>query len=140
MSQQNVELVQDQFLATNERDFARVTSHWADDIELTLPAEAFLGGGRHSGKDAVGQWFGEWYRSFERGYRFNVEEVRDVGDAILVVAEHDGRGRASGAAVRARMAYLYRVRDGRIARIEVYPHRADALEAAGLPDTDAPAD
>jgi ketosteroid isomerase-like protein len=30
------------------------------------------------------------------------------------------------------VAYLFRVRDGQIARIEVFPDRAAALEAVGL--------
>jgi uncharacterized protein len=131
MSQENVEIVRDQFGATNEGDFARVMHAWADDIELVVPAESLDGGAFH-GKDAVGRWFGEWFRSFERGYQFAVEEARDFGREVLVVATHDGRGRTSGAAVRARMAYLYRVQDGKIARIEVFPDRAMALAAAGL--------
>ncbi len=126
-----MKIVRDQFGATNEGDFARVMNAWADDIELVVPVDA-LEGGAFQGKDAVGRWFGEWFRSFERGYQFDVEEARDFGGEVLVVARHDGRGRTSGAAVRARMAYLYRVQDGKIARIEVFPDRAKALEAVGL--------
>ena len=132
MSQENVEIVSDQFGATNEGDFARVVRYWSDDIELVVPADAFLEGGTFEGKDVVGRWFLDWFRSFERGYRFNLEEARDLGDAVLVVAKHQGRGRASGAEVQVRMAYLYRVRDGKVARIELYLGRAEALEAAGL--------
>jgi ketosteroid isomerase-like protein len=129
---ENLDLVRDQFGATNEGDFARVMTYWADDIELVVPTDAFLDGGAFKGKDAVGRFFAEWFRSFERGYQFNVEEARDFGGEVLVVARHDGRGRASGAAVGTQMAYLYRIWDGKITRIEVFPDRAAALEAAGL--------
>jgi ketosteroid isomerase-like protein len=132
MSQENVEIVRQQFGATNDGDFGRVMRSWADDIVLVVPTDLSLEGGIFEGKETVGQWFGEWFRSFERGYRFTVEEARDLGDAVLVVAEHDGRGRASGVAVQTRLAYLYRVRDGEIVRIEVHRGGADALEAAGL--------
>jgi ketosteroid isomerase-like protein len=132
MSQENVEIVRDQFGAANEGDFARVMGHWADDIEAVVPAASFFEGGAFKGKDAVGRFFGEWFRSFERGYQLNVEEARDFGGEVLVVARNDGRGRASGAAVGTQVAYLFRVRDGQIARIEVFPDRAAALEAVGL--------
>jgi ketosteroid isomerase-like protein len=132
MSQENVEIVRNQFGATNEGDFARVVRYWSDDIELVVPADAFLEGGTFEGKVVVGRWFLDWFRSFERGYRFNLEEARDLGDAVLVVAKHRGRGRASGAEVQVRMAYLYRVRDGKVVRIDLYPGRAEALEALGL--------
>ena len=132
MSQQDVEIVRDHFAATNEGDFARALDYYADDVELVVPDDAFLECGTFKGRDAVGRWFGNWFRAFQRGYHFDLEEARDLGDVVLVVAKHSGRGRTSGAEVRARMAYLYRVRDGKIARIELYPGSSEALEAVAL--------
>jgi hypothetical protein len=42
MSQENVELVCDQFQATNERDFPRAMSYYAEDVELVVDPDAFL--------------------------------------------------------------------------------------------------
>jgi ketosteroid isomerase-like protein len=130
MSQENAEIVRDQFAAVNERDFARAMSHYADEVELVVPNDLFLEAGTFKGRDAVGEWFGDWFRTFQRDYRFDLEEVRDLGDAVLVVASHHGHGRASGAEVRNSSAYLYRVRGKKIVHVQFYGSRAEAIEAA----------
>jgi ketosteroid isomerase-like protein len=132
MSESDVEVVRDQFEAVNERDFSRAMSYYADDVELVVSPAAFLEAGTFEGREAVGEWFGNWFRTFEPGYRFELEEARDLGGAVLIVASHHGHGRTSGAEVHGKTAYLYRVRGGRIARAELYPTRDAALAAAGL--------
>jgi ketosteroid isomerase-like protein len=131
VSQEDVEVVRDQFAAVNERDFARAMEHYADDVVLVVSPEAFLEAGTFEGREAVGEWFGNWFRTFEPGYRFELEEARDMGGTVLLVASHRGQGRMSGVEVRGRTAYLYRVRDGKVARVELYPSRDEALEAFG---------
>jgi ketosteroid isomerase-like protein len=132
VSQENVEVVRDQFAATNERDFARAMSHYAEDVELVVHPDAFLEGGTFKGRDAVGRWFGDWFRTFEPGYHLEIQESRDLGDTVFLNASHHGRGRASGAEVHGQTGYLYTLRDGKIVRAELYPSPADALEAAGV--------
>jgi ketosteroid isomerase-like protein len=132
MSQQNVEVVRDQFAATNERDFPRAMSYYAEDVELVVSPDAFLQSGTFTGREAVGQWFADWFRTFEPGYRFEIDEARDLGDVVLLIATHHGRGRASGASVRGRTGYLYSLRAGKIVRVELFRSRVEALAAAGL--------
>jgi ketosteroid isomerase-like protein len=132
MSQQDIDIVRDQYEATNERDFPRAMSHYAEDVELVVHPEASLERGTFSGREEVGGWFGRWFGAFEPGYRFEIEEARDLGGVILLVASHHGRGRTSGAEVHGQVAYLYTVRDGKIVRAEFYPGRHEALQAAGL--------
>ena len=128
----NVEIVRDQFAATNERDFPRAMSHYAEEVELHVDPEAFLQGGTFKGRDAVGQWFADWFSTFEPGYRFEIEEIRDLGeDRVFLFATHEGRGRASGVAVRGQTAYVYTVRAGKIVHGALYGDRAAALAAAG---------
>ncbi len=129
MSRESVEVVRAHFAAVNERDFPRAMSHYAEDVELVVHPEAFLERGTFKGRDAVGEWFGNWFATFERGYRFDIREAVDLGDLVLLVANHHGRGRSSGAEVHGHTAYLYTLRDGKIARVELYPSRAEALEA-----------
>ncbi len=132
MSQENVDVVCDQFAATNEREFPRVMSYYAEDVELFVHPDAFTHRGTFKGRDAVGQWFGDWFRTFEPGYRFDIEETRDLGDVVFLSATHHGRGRASGAEVHGQTGYLYTVRGGKVVRLEIYRSPAAALEAAGL--------
>ena len=132
MSEENVEVVCDQFAATNERDFPRAMSHYAEDVELVVNPDAFLERGTFKGRHAVGQWFANWFTTFEPGYHFDIEEARDLGDVVFLIATHHGRGRTSGVEVHGQTGYLYRLRGGKIVRVELYPSRAEALEAAGL--------
>jgi ketosteroid isomerase-like protein len=132
MSRENVEVVCDQFAAVNERDFPRAMSHYAEDVELVVDPDAFLECGTFEGREAVGQWFGDWFATFEPGYHFDIEEARDLGDLVLLIASHHGRGRTSGVEVHGQTGYLYRLRGGKVVRVELYPSRRQALEAAGL--------
>ncbi|HEX8855573.1 MAG TPA: nuclear transport factor 2 family protein [Thermoleophilaceae bacterium] len=65
MSQDDVRVVLDQYAATNERDFARAMGYYADDVVLVVHPEAFVEGGTFEGRDAVGQWFANWFTTFE---------------------------------------------------------------------------
>jgi ketosteroid isomerase-like protein len=134
MSKENVDVVLDQFAATNERDFPRAMTHYAEDVELVVHPDAFLQSGTFTGRDAVGEWFGDWFRTFEPGYHFEIEEARDLGDVVFLNASHRGHGRTSGAEVHGQTGYLYTVRDGKIARVELYANPAAALQATGLSD------
>jgi len=134
MSKENVDVVLDQFAATNERDFPRAMSHYAEDVELVVHPDAFLQSGTFTGRDAVGEWFGDWFRTFEPGYHFEIEEARDLGDVVFLNASHRGHGRTSGAEVHGQTGYLYTMRDRKIARVEIYPNPAAALQATGLSD------
>ena len=108
MSEKNLEVVRDQFAATNERDFPRAMSLYAEDVELEVHPDAFLEHGTFSGRHAVGKWFANWFTTFEAGYRFDIQEARDLGDVVLLVAGHQGRGRTSGVEVRGQTAYRRR--------------------------------
>jgi ketosteroid isomerase-like protein len=132
MSQSNVDIVRAQFAATNEGDFPQAMSYYAEDVELWVDPEGFLEAGNFEGREAVGQWFASWLTTFERGYRFDITEARDLGDVVLLITSHGGRGRTSGVEVKGESGYLYTVRDGKIARVELYASGAAALQAAGL--------
>jgi ketosteroid isomerase-like protein len=136
VSEQDIAVVRDQFAATNERDFKRAMDLYADDVVLIVPrVEGIQNPGTYEGKEAVGEWFGDWFRTFAPGYRFEIEETRELaGGVIFLFASHGGRGRLSGAEVHGETAYLYRVRDGRIAQVGFYATREDALEAASSPE------
>jgi ketosteroid isomerase-like protein len=131
MSKENVEIVLDHFTATNERDFERAMGHYADDVVLVVPRR-YPEAGTFRGRDAVGEWFGGWLGTFQPDYRFDIDEARDLGDGVLIVANHHGHGRASGAGVHERTAYVYRLHDGKITHVELDIDRAKALEAAGI--------
>src|SRR5262245_44451781 len=135
MSQENVEIVVGQLENTNVRDFKAVMDAYADDVILRLHGWLrSIGPLGVVGKEAVGEWFGDWFRTFDRDYRFEVDDARDLGDRVLIVATHHGRGRASGVPARQQMGYLYTVRDGKVSLVEIWTDQEHALEAAGVSD------
>jgi ketosteroid isomerase-like protein len=132
MSRENVEVVLAQYAATNERDFGRVMSYYDDDVEL-VAREPWLRPGVFKGREAVGSWFGDWLSTFDRDARFDVKEARELENgAVLVVADHEARGRASGVDVRGTVIWVYWLHRGKITRVEGFVSREQALEAAGL--------
>jgi ketosteroid isomerase-like protein len=130
MSQgENVDVVLAQYAATNERDFRRAMSYYDDDVEL-VAGKAWLEGGVFRGREEVGRWFGEWFSAFDRDARFEVKEAREVDDGtVLLVADHHARGRASSAAVQGTIVWMYRVRAGKIVRVEGFASRDEALRS-----------
>jgi len=132
--QDPVDVLREQFAATNERDFARAMTYYADEVVLVIE-EGFLNTGTFEGKEAVGEWYGDWFRTFGTDYRFEIEEIRELEPGLVfMTATYGGTGRASGAEVRDRRSYLYRVEDGKITRIQFFLTSEGAIEAASLPE------
>src|SRR6266576_6518774 len=129
MSQENVEIVREQFEATNRGEFGRPMADWDDEIELVAEG---LSAGTYRGRNTVGDWFGDWFRMFGGGVRFDLREIRDAGDAVAVAADHRARGSRSGIELTETFFYEYRLRDARIVRIRFHSSWPKALEAVGL--------
>lgn len=128
-----MDVVVGQFENASGRDFKAVMDAYADDVVLAFHGDSRgIGGDGAVGKTAVGEWFAEWFGTFDPDYRIEVEEARDLGDRVLIVATHRGRGRASGAPITQRAGWVYTVRSGKVIRCDVYPDRHQALAAVGL--------
>ena len=133
MSQENVDVVRRYIEAFNQGDFAAAMAAYADDVVLVVDEGVVpTNAGTFAGRAEVGDWFADWFRSFARGYRLQIEEVRSVDDRVFMVGHHSGRGRSSGAVLNWSVAYAFTVEAGKIARLELYAARATALKAVGL--------
>jgi ketosteroid isomerase-like protein len=131
VSQENVEIVRDHYAATNERDFARAMSHYGEGVEMIVPSGITAGVFR--GKAAVGDWFGDWFATFDRDARFDLEEVVAIDESsVLLVAQHHATGRSSGAEVNEQVVWVYRLAAGKIIHVRRYDDRAEALTAVGM--------
>ena len=134
MSDEDIAIVRDQFEAVNERDFERAMRGYADDVVLFVAEDATPEPGTYEGRETVGRWFGNWFQAFAHDYHFDIKEAREIGDLVFIHVRHGGSGRTSGVEVHGELSYLYGVRDGKVARVEIYPTRQQALEAAGSRD------
>jgi len=114
MSQENVDVVRRYFDAPNRGDFRSAMASCADDVVLVIDDGAIpTNAGTFTGREAVGEWFADWFRSFVRGYRFRIEEVQSAGERVFLVAHHDGRGRSSGVAIDWTLAYAFTIQGAR---------------------------
>ena len=129
MSRENVETVRRMYGAYLGGDAEGALAHFAPDVVSDHSRR--LGGGVAHGREGLRRQITEWVGTFE-GYREEIEEVRDLGDLVYVVASQRARGKGSGAVVETRYALLYEVRGDQITRLTAYPTPGEALEAAGL--------
>jgi ketosteroid isomerase-like protein len=135
VSQADVDVVLEQFGLTNAREFARAMDLYADDVVLVVDSDWSIASGTYEGKAAVGEWFGDWFRTFGADVHFEITESRDLGEGLVYLyVEIEGSGRTSGATTQMKTSYLYRVADGLITRAGLFPDPDVALEAASLPE------
>lgn len=75
----------------------------------------------------IGEWIGEF-----DDWREEIDEIRDFGSQVYVVATQKGRGKGSGIEIETRYALLFEVRGGQITRMTMFSEPAEALAAAGV--------
>jgi uncharacterized protein len=73
------------------------------------------------------QWLSSW-----ESWRCEAEEYIVVGEFVVVLCRYAGRGKGSGVEVESQGAHVWKLRDGKAVRLEVFSSRKKALEAAGL--------
>jgi ketosteroid isomerase-like protein len=136
MSHNEVEIVQSCFEAFNRGD-----------IDLALdgvdPAIEFVGEARGTAEDqgARARYHGhagvrELHALLREAFdeiRLDPDEFRVTSDGVvLVLGRICVRGRGSGAVVESQRAWVFRLRDGKIAHWQTYDEQDEALEAVGL--------
>ena len=130
------EIVRAQFEAVNRHDFAAAMDLYAEDVELSAPATD-LKGGTFRGKAVVGEWFGDWFRTFG-ATNFEWLDFVESGEAVAIHARFTATGRQSGVERSQDYFYAYEVRDGKVGRVQFCESWEDALEAAGLAEAASP--
>jgi ketosteroid isomerase-like protein len=130
MSRENVEVVRRCHEAVTAGDWDTTLRAYAPDTvwdDRDLRPE----GAVHHGLDAMQAemraWFGTW-----ADYHWEVEELRDAGDEVVVIGRERGRGKGSGVVMDQRVGMVVTVRDGLIVHTQVFKDPAEALEAVGL--------
>lgn len=70
-------------------------------------------------------------------WRFEAERFIDAGHCVVVLTRVVAEGGHSGLGAVQETAHVWTVRDGRLASIQIYRDRAQALEATGVSDSSA---
>jgi uncharacterized protein len=130
MPRRGVDIVRRGYEAFNRGDLDAVVELMGPDFEW-LPPQGSLTAGTYQGPDAVRREIVSWTEPFE-DFRWEVEEIVEAGDHILVGGRMSGRGKTSGVEVGVDEYHVWTVRDGRPVRMQIYHDREEAVQAAGL--------
>jgi ketosteroid isomerase-like protein len=131
MSQENVELVRLGYEAFREGNWELVQENSHPDLVIVQPPEvpdAKTYRGPHAFADAAADWPSQW-----EDFKLELVELIDVDDErVIAVTRHHGRGAESGIEMDFTVAYLNTLRDSKLARVDMFFSRAQALGAVGL--------
>jgi len=131
MSQENVELVKLGIEAFQQGNWDLVQENSDPDVVIVQPPEvpdAKTYRGPHAFANAAADWPSQW-----EDFKLELVELIDVDDERLIaVTRHHGRGAESGIEMDFTVVYIQTLRDGKLARVDMFFSRAQALEAVGL--------
>ena len=128
MSEQNVDALRAAFGMYARGDFSPI-GMLGDEFELVISPEA-PDAGTYRGEEAR-RWLRAWVASFE-GMTIEATEILDAGDKVFLGMTQRGRPPGSAVSVEGRWWQVSSFRGREIVRVEMFPDRAQALEAAGL--------
>ena len=139
MSQENVETLRRAVDPFNRRDIPAFLDTLAPDVEW-IPIMATLEDRVYRGRDEVLRWVEALDADWEF-FEIHPDQFHDLGDRVLTFGHWRARGRVSGVTLENQpAAWLHEVKGGKIARMQTFTDRAEALEAVGLSEQDAHAD
>jgi uncharacterized protein len=85
--------------------------------------------GAYEGRRGVVAEFGRFMSAWAE-LTVELEEVREVGERVVVLTHWRGRSKGSGIEVDQRVAQVYEFREGRVARVRQFRELREALAAA----------
>ena len=112
-------------------DYEAAFERFHEEITLVAPPDLTGGGRTYHGHEDTRQGFGMFLGAWE-DYHFEVRDLIDCGDEVLVEGWQRGRGRSSGVEVSESIYSVLTVRGGKVVRFRIFRDRDEALEAAGL--------
>ena len=130
MSKENVAVVQAINDAWARGDFDAAFERMDTEVEWSAPPDVSGAGfERVMGYDGVRRSMANWLGAWD-DYRFELRELTDFGDVVLVEGRQSGRGRGSGVEVSETIFMVWTVQAGKAVRQQMFRDRAQALEAA----------
>jgi ketosteroid isomerase-like protein len=134
MSQENLETIQRAQEAWNAEDLDAWLAEADPEVEWhTALEQAVEGrGSTFRGHDGLRKAWDEYRSETWGGLMNQIQEIRDLGDSVLVLGHLDVSGRTSGVEFTQQFGQLVTFRGGKILRTHDFLSHADALAAAGL--------
>jgi ketosteroid isomerase-like protein len=135
MSQENVEIARRACDAAWRRpkpDFKTLNGLAHPDHEM-FTVQSLVEGGGYRGAEGFREWLISWSEMFGEEWESSVADARALDEErVLITGWVKVRGLGGGVPVEQRFWVLMTLREGKVARSEVYTDRGQALEAAEL--------
>jgi ketosteroid isomerase-like protein len=131
MSQENVEVIMRAFEAARDdpEEFFGILD---ENIEWDMSGYALPGfADTYYGRDGVREFFRTWIGAFA-DWGYEADEVIDAGNSVVVQVHQWGRGKGSGIRVEHRFCQVWTLWNRKVVRLQAFPQKDLALEAAGL--------
>jgi ketosteroid isomerase-like protein len=125
MSQENVAVVREMLENYLRGDYEAALPAFANDVEVATSLERFHG---PAGVVAEAKRWEEMWSE----YRFEVDQLVASGDRVVLLYHQVGKAKESGVEVEERAGWVYTLREGKIARVEMFQDPETALRAAGV--------
>lgn len=131
MSADNQQIVRWTFEAICDEDIDRLLGYYDERIEFLPLTGTLVESGGYVGHGGVRDYFEECAEVWEL-MQPHADDLRTVGDHVVVLGGCAVRGRGSGAGSDNPMAWVITLRDGRVIRHRGFATREEALDAVGL--------
>jgi uncharacterized protein len=138
MAETRTELVRRGYEAWNSGDRSWVLEHMAEDVEWISPPED-PDPGTYRGYEGVEKFWSQW-RAAVGQLNFQIEEIFEAGDSVVVTALRSGRGEHSGLEVSDRVVQVFTFAGDKCVRVSEYYDRAEALRSVGASGAPGAAD
>lgn len=125
-----MEIVRRLIEAWDRGDYSAALESIDPDIEVNVAYQADIDG-TYRGHAGLAEMLGVFWTEFE-GPRIEIEEAIPAGSDVVVGVRFSGRGKRSGVEVDAPAWHVWRLREGKAARWQLFRTKQEALEAAGL--------
>jgi ketosteroid isomerase-like protein len=119
MTKSNVDLVAGIYAAFGAGDVPKVLGSMHPQIQWTETAGYKYGGIYRSPQAILENVFARIQVDFE-SFSIDVERLIDAGSVIVMQGHYVGKGKATGKSVRAAVAHILEVSDGKIVRFDQY--------------------
>ena len=127
---QGPELVRRLFDAFGRADFDAALALVDEDVDWGEPPDMPDTGGGYRGHAGLRAGFGRFMGAWEE-LRVDLEEVTEVGERVVALTHWVGRSRGTGLEVDQRVAQVYELHEGKVAKVRQFRTRDEALAAAG---------
>ena len=134
MSQENVATLQRARAAWDAHDLDAFLAEADPQIEWHTALERALegSGSTYRGHEGVRKAWDEYRGEAWGGFTSQVQEIRDLGESVLLLGHLDVTGRTTGIELSQEFGQLVTFRGGKILRSRDFLSHTEALAAAGL--------